>query len=76
MSYVDFLEAITPFNGVFYDQTGEEYLKHHHQNSVFKIIDADGSGTISFTEFAFYLTFTQMPDHIVKRRFKKQPTPN
>ena len=40
------------------------------------MLDADNSGTISFTEFAFYLVFTQMPDNQVRRCFKKQEPKN
>lgn len=30
MSYADFLNAITPFNGIVFEQEAEEYLKEHH----------------------------------------------
>jgi len=58
MSLTDFLVAVTPFNKIKYEQDAEEYLKTHHQRTVFEIIDADHSGTISYTEFSFFLTLT------------------
>jgi hypothetical protein len=30
MSYADFLNAITPFNGIVFEQEAEEYLKGNH----------------------------------------------
>lgn len=40
------------------------------------MIDCDNSGLISYTEFAFFLVFTQMPENIVRRKFKKQTPTN
>jgi len=76
MSQSDFLVCVTPFNKVNFDQEAEEYLKTHDMRGVFDIIDADHSGTISYTEFSFFLTLTQMPMNQVRRRFKKSDPKN
>lgn len=64
MSYADFLRAITPFNNVTKeDEIADEYIKTNKKSVVFDIIDSNNDKTISFTEFSFFLTLTQMPDN-------------
>ena len=54
MSYRDFLHAMTPFCYTNYFEGAEEYLKEHRPN-ILKQVDVDGDGTISFTEYFFFL---------------------
>ena len=57
MSYIDFLRAMTPYNyGEIKD--GKEYLEIHKDKlkEVFALADPDGDGSISFTEFFFFVT--------------------
>lgn len=53
MSYQDFYKAITPYLYTS-TQNEEEYFKRF-QPKTLKIIDADGSGKIEFTEFFFFI---------------------
>ena len=56
MSYKDFLHAMTPYcyTAFFEDEDVDAYLKDHRP-SILKKVDADGDGTISFTEYFFFL---------------------
>ena len=54
MSYKDFLHAMTPYCYTPYFEDGDEYLKEHKPD-ILSQVDADGDGTISFTEYFFFL---------------------
>ena len=54
MSYKDFLRAMTPFCYTPFFEGTSEYVEKHLP-SIIKIVDADNDGTISFTEFFFFL---------------------
>jgi hypothetical protein len=61
MSIGDFMKCITPFNYSNLDGESEEYLKENPPKILMQICDANNSGTISYTEFVFYLTLMQTP---------------
>ena len=54
MSYKDFLHAMTPYCYTPFFEDSEEYLKEH-KPAILEKVDADGDGTISFTEYFFFL---------------------
>ena len=54
MSYKDFLHAMTPYCYAPYFEEAEEYVKDH-KPEILEQVDADGDGTISFTEYFFFL---------------------
>jgi hypothetical protein len=56
MSYGDFLHALTPYTYGELNNGSDEYLKKNSER-IAHIIDYDGDGSISFTEFVFFLTF-------------------
>ena len=59
MTYKDFLRAMTPYCFTpFYEET-DEYLKENKIDILSKV-DADLDGTISFTEFFFFLVLLQI----------------
>ena len=70
MSYADFLNAMTPYDHDELNNTSEEYLKKYKPKLV-DIVDADGTGDISFAEFFFFLTMLQIPSGIIRKAFKK-----
>jgi hypothetical protein len=74
MSIGDFMKCITPFNYSKSDHEEEsaEYLKNHVPKILIKICDANNSGTISYTEFVFYLTLMQTPIQSFRKYFKKE----
>ena len=54
MKYSDFLNAMSPFcYSPFFEGT-DEYLEKHTPD-ILKKVDADGDGSISFTEYFFFL---------------------
>jgi len=55
MSFADFLEAVVPFNYCCLDRPTDEYMKNNDLKAL-NCLDADGSGTITFPEFIFFLT--------------------
>ena len=72
MSYKDFLRAITPYCHTPFFEDTDEYLKENTP-AILKQIDADGDGTISFTEFFFFLTLLQVSPQRLRRAMKKYP---
>lgn len=61
MSYSDFLQCLTPYHFgelISEDQT-KDYLKEHTPTFL-KYADVNGDGLISFTEFIFFLTISQI----------------
>jgi len=71
MSYTDFLHCMTPYNnGELLEQSDiEEYLKNYTPE-ILKMADADGSGSINFTEFTFFLTLYQAPQAKIRKMCK------
>lgn len=71
MSYADFLHCMTPYNnGELLEQSDiEDYLKDNTPE-ILKCADADGSGTINFTEFIFFLTLYQAPQPKIRKMCK------
>ena len=73
MSYVDFLRTLTPYN--YGDMKSKDeiqkYLDHHGAaiKKVMHIADADGDGSVDFTEFLFFVTIHQMPVSIFASAF-------
>lgn len=72
MSYKDFLRAMTPFCYTPFFEDTDEYLKAH-ENRLLSIVDADRDGTISFTEFFFFLVIYQIEPLRIRRVWKKFP---
>ena len=70
MSYKDFLRAMTPYCHTEFFEGTEEYLKEFTPDILQKV-DADGDGTISFTEFFFFLVLLQIEARRLRRVFKK-----
>jgi hypothetical protein len=55
MSYSDFLHALTPYTHGELNSVSDEYIKEQSEH-IRSIIDYDDDGSISFTEFVFFLT--------------------
>ena len=72
MSYKDFLRAMTPFCYTPFFEDTDKYLENNTPE-ILKRIDADGDGTISFTEFFFFLVMLQISPQKLRRAFKKYP---
>ena len=72
MTYGDMLRALTPYNYGEIKET-KEYMEKHSQriNKLLHLADADNNGTISFTEFFFFITILQLPDAIIEKDFKR-----
>jgi len=70
MSYKDFLIAMTPFCYTPFFEGCDDYLKENTPD-ILKKVDADGDGTISFTEYFFFLVLLQIHPRKLKRVFKK-----
>lgn len=70
MSYKDFLHAMTPYCYTPYFEDTDEYLKEH-KPAILAKVDADGDGTISFTEYFFFLVLLQSSDRDLRKVFKK-----
>ena len=70
MSYKDFLHAMTPYCYTPYFEGQEDYLKENKPDILNKV-DADGDGTISFTEYFFFLVLLQSSVRDMRRIFKK-----
>ncbi len=68
MSYKDFLRAMSPFCYTPFFEGAEDYVKEH-MPAIIKIVDADNDGTISFTEFFFFLVLHQLSYKDLKRGF-------
>lgn len=68
MSYKDFLRAMTPFCYTPFFEGTSEYVEKHLP-SIIKIVDADNDGTISFTEFFFFLVLLQISVKDLKKAF-------
>lgn len=62
MSYADFMHCMTPYNHgeLLSTEEIEEYLKENTPK-ILGYADADNDGTISYTEFIFFLTLYQAP---------------
>jgi hypothetical protein len=72
MSIGDFLKCITPFNYSNSETNVEKYLQDHSPKMLIAICDANNSGTISYTEFVFYLTLMQTPIQSFRRYFRRE----
>lgn len=70
MSYKDFLIAMTPFCYSPFFEGCDDYLKEHTPG-ILKKVDADGDGSISFTEYFFFLMLLQIHPRKLKRVFNK-----
>jgi Ca2+-binding EF-hand superfamily protein len=67
MSYRDFYKAVTPYSYTSPGNT-EDYFKRFKPKTL-KIIDADGSGEIEFTEFFFFILLLQVPINTMRKQF-------
>ena len=72
MSNKDFLRAMTPFCHTPFFEGTEKYLEKNNPE-ILQIIDADGDGSISFTEFFFFLVLLQLELPRLRRAMKKFP---
>ena len=72
MTYKDFLRAMTPYCFTPFFEDTDDYLKENKIDVLTKV-DADNDGTISFTEFFFFLVLLQIQPNRLKRVFKKYP---
>lgn len=72
MTYKDFLHVMTPYCFTPFFEDAEEYLKEH-KIDILQKVDADRDGTISFTEFFFFLVLLQIPPSRLRRVTKKYP---
>lgn len=66
MSYEDFLKAMTPWCHTPFFEGTEQYLKDN-EVKMLKLVDVDNDGTISFTEFFFFLVLLQIPEQKLRR---------
>jgi len=72
MSYGDFLRALTPYVYTSLPDSPDEYLKENTPK-ILLIVDADNDGSISFTEFFFFLLLLQTPHGLMRKLFRKYP---
>lgn len=70
MSYSDFLRAMSPYNYTEIFEGTDDYVKEHTPK-ILKKVDVNSDGTISFTEFFFFLVLLQVSPVKIKRQFKK-----
>lgn len=59
MSYFDFFHTMTPFNYCHKDEDCEKLVEEWvtgTKHEIISIVDSDNDGSISFTEFFFFLT--------------------
>ena len=70
MTFGDFLTAITPFNFISKRVDTDAYLEKRKPEWL-RLADPDGSGTIDFAEFVFFLTIMQTPLVEYQKRFIK-----
>ena len=72
MAYSDILRALTPYNYGEIKDT-KEYMEKYSSKvgAILHLADADGDGTISFTEFFFFITILQLPDILIQKDFEK-----
>ena len=74
MSYADFLRTITPYN--FGEIPSDDFIQGYVDKNapeIFKLVDANKDGQISFTEFFFFMLLLQIPPAKLRKRFKKFP---
>ena len=73
MSYADFLRTLTPFNyrDIKSKEEIEAYIQKHgdHVKTIMNIADPDGDGTVDYTEFMFFIIFTQLPLEVLEKEF-------
>ena len=71
MSYADFFRAMTP-NNYKKDIDTDAYIAANKEkvNTVLHIADVDKNGSISFTEFFFFILLTQLPEKMLQNDFK------
>lgn len=69
MTYDDFYRANTPYNYTKL-KSSEDYMEKF-KPKLMGIVDADGNGQISFTEFFFFLTLLQLPPDVLRETFSK-----
>lgn len=70
MTYSDFLRAVTPYCHTAYFEGTDEYLKENTPE-ILKLVDADGDGDISFTEYVFFLVLLQANSSNLRRVFRE-----
>ena len=61
---------MTPYDYTPYFEDQDEYFKDHKPD-ILKQVDADGDGTISFTEYFFFLVLLQSTTRDLRKVFKK-----
>ena len=74
MKYEDLLRALTPFN--YCDMKDQkDYMEKWSKKieGILHYADADNDGTISFTEFFFFITLLQMPERLIGYDFQNMP---
>ena len=72
MTVADFMKCITPFNYSNLEGEAGKYLEKHPPKVLVRICDSNNSGTISYTEFVFYLTLMQTPIQSFRKYFKRE----
>ena len=74
MKYEDLLRALTPYNYCDIKDPKDYMEKWHHKiEKILHYADADNDGTISFTEFFFFITLLQIPDKLIGLDFNNMP---
>lgn len=71
MTSDDFFRAMTPHAGNHDPKnpgSGTATLKTS-ANSIFKLIDANGDGLLSFQEYIFFVTILSLPEHLFRIAF-------
>jgi Ca2+-binding EF-hand superfamily protein len=73
MTYGDFYRAVTPYNHS-HICSNEKYIETHKEkvSYIMNYSDADNDGTISFTEFFFFMTVVQMPHVVIHDWFEEK----
>lgn len=70
MTFGDFLTAITPFNFISKNTNTDAWLAERKPTWL-ALADPDGSGSIDFAEFVFFLTILQTPLVDYQKKFMK-----
>lgn len=72
MTYEGFFQALTPYN--YQKPKDTKFYLSQFQDKIDRIMhftDLDGSHTITFQEFFYFVTLLQVPSRIMENSFKK-----
>lgn len=72
MSIEEFFTALTPFNYHKRKDFHDYYEKNEERiDKVFRLVDCDKQGAVSFTQFFFFVLMYQTADSVIENEFRK-----